>query len=207
LHGGDASDLVGVAFGLRREVGLDVRVSLDDIAGDIEGVAGSLGNGQAVVEGNAARHGAEADDNAPHLVDSNTTDAAALVDCISGEKRLLEARCNDKRHDTSGKLADTLHGEDRAHHGAAPLGGCEFGCDDGAERVVTTNTNCRCVSAVIDVTFSTCYLLPMRTRQKMMVPTIDIPGESEESACATVEKMIKMSSRPYIFLRPTTSAR
>jgi hypothetical protein len=35
-----------------------------------------------------------------------------------------------------------LHGEDGAHHGTAPLGGCEFGCDDGAERVVTSDTNC-----------------------------------------------------------------
>ena len=142
LHGGDTSDLVGVALGLGREVGLDIGASLDNIARDIEGVAGGLGDSQTVVESNAARHGTETDDHAPHLVDSNATDAAALVDSIGGEEGLLEAGCDNKRHDTSSKLADTLHGEDGAHHGTAPLGGCEFGCDDGAEGVVTSNANC-----------------------------------------------------------------
>ncbi len=40
-----------------------------------------------------------------------------------------------------------------------------------------------------------------------MMPTIEIPGESDESAWASVAKMIMISSSPYIFLRPTTSAK
>ena len=41
----------------------------------------------------------------------------------------------------------------------------------------------------------------------MTTPTIVIPGEAAERACARVAKMMMMSSRPYIFLRPTISAR
>jgi hypothetical protein len=37
-------------------------------------------------------------------------------------------------------LAEALHGKDSAHHRASPLCGCEFGGDNGRERVVTANS-------------------------------------------------------------------
>jgi hypothetical protein len=49
--------------------------------------------------------------------------------------------------------------------------------------------------------------IPMMTRQKMSRPTMEIAGESEESDWARVATMMMISSTPYIFLRPTTSAR
>lgn len=49
--------------------------------------------------------------------------------------------------------------------------------------------------------------MPIRTLQKTITPTIEQPGEFAERACATVAKMMRMSSRPYIFLRPTMSAK
>jgi len=49
--------------------------------------------------------------------------------------------------------------------------------------------------------------MPISTRQKTITPTREIPGELEARAWARVAKMMMMSSRPYIFLRPTMSAR
>jgi len=49
--------------------------------------------------------------------------------------------------------------------------------------------------------------MPMITRQKMMMPTIVMPGEAEDRAWASVAKMMNMSSMPYMRLRPTMSAR
>ena len=47
----------------------------------------------------------------------------------------------------------------------------------------------------------------MRTRQKIITPTIDMEGELEVRAWASVAKMMMINSRPYILLRPTISAR
>lgn len=178
----DAGDLIGDALGRRRKVGLDVGAGLDNVAGDVKGVTRGLGNGQAVVESNAAWNSTEADDHTPHLVDSDATDATALVDTRCGKKRLLEADSDDERHDAGGELANTLHGENGAHHGTTPLGSSEFRCNDGAERVVTSDTDWGNVSLTVIIMLSGLYLLPMRTRQKITVPTIDIAGESEERA-------------------------
>ena len=71
-NGSGVSDLVWVSTWLVGHVGLDVRAGLDDIAGDIEGVTRSLGNGQTVVEGNAAWDSTETDDDTPHLVNGKT---------------------------------------------------------------------------------------------------------------------------------------
>ena len=153
-HFVDASNLVGNALRGGREVGLDVGSGLDDITRDIEGVTWGLRDGQTVVKGNTSGHSAEADDNTPHLINSDATDAAALVDLGGRKKGLLEADSDDERHDTSSELTDTLHGEDRAHHGSAPLGGSELGGNDGAERVVTSDTNCAIVSIASRSTLS-----------------------------------------------------
>src|SRR3569833_3265860 len=78
LLGGNTGQLVGVALGLAANVSLDDVVGLLDITGDIERVAGGLGNGQSVVEGNAAGDGTEADQDAPHLVDGDSADSGAV---------------------------------------------------------------------------------------------------------------------------------
>ncbi|KAH9822789.1 dnaJ homolog-like protein subfamily C member 21 [Teratosphaeria destructans] len=140
-HGLDPGDLVGDALGGARQVGLDVGAGLDDVAGDVEGVARGLGDGEPVVEGDAARDGAEADDDAPHLVDGQTADAAAVGDGGGGEQALLEPGHDDEGDDAGGELAPALVGEDGGHHGAAPLGGGELGGDDGRQRVVAADAD------------------------------------------------------------------
>lgn len=47
----------------------------------------------------------------------------------------------------------------------------------------------------------------MITRQKAMMPTMLMEGELLERDWARVAKMMMISSRPYILLRPTMSAR
>ena len=140
-HALHAADLVRHTLGCAVEVGLDVGAGLDDVAGDVEGVARGFRDGQAVVEGDAARDGAEADDHTPHLVDGQTADTTAVGVVRGAAERLLEAGGDDEGDDAGGELADALHGEDGAHHGATPLGGGELGGDDGGERVVTADTD------------------------------------------------------------------
>nr|POE48707.1 hypothetical protein CFP56_38803 [Quercus suber] len=141
-HGLDARDLVGDTLGGSGQVGLDVGTTLDDVPGDIEGVAGSLGDGEAVVEGDAAGDGTEADDDTPHLVDRDTAHAAAVGLGRDGAhlqgrlERALEPSRDDEGDDAGAELTETLHGEDGAHHGPAPFGGRELGSDDGGQRVV-----------------------------------------------------------------------
>ena len=137
----DAGDLVRDTLGRGGEVGLDIGTGLDNVAGNVEGVARSLGNGQTVVESNATRHGTEADDHTPHLVDSDAADSTARADLRGSQERLLEASGDDEGDDTGTELAHTLHSEDRAHHSTAPFGGGKLGGNDGTERVVTTDTN------------------------------------------------------------------
>ncbi len=141
LLGGDAGNLVGVALVLAAHVGLDVLVGLLDVTGDVEGVAGRLGDGQTVVEGDDTGDGTETDEGSPHLVNSESADASAVGLLGGGEERLLEAEGDEEHDESGGELTKTLHGEDSAHHGTTPLGGSELGGDDGGERVVTTDTD------------------------------------------------------------------
>lgn len=134
-------DLIRVAGVLAVNVSLGVGTGLDNIALDVEGVAGSLGDGETVVKGNASGDSAETDDDAPHLVHSKTTDTIAVLDGLGGLERLFEARDDDEGDDTGGELTETLHGEDGSHHGTSPLGGGKLGSDDRGKRVVTTNTD------------------------------------------------------------------
>ena len=222
LLGGDTGNLVGVTLVLAAHVGLDVRVGLLDVTSDVEGVAGSLGDGQTVVEGDDTGDGTETDEDSPHLVNSEAADASAVGLLGGGEERLLEAESDEEHDESGGELTKTLHGEDSAHHGTTPLGGSELGGDDGGERVVTTDTDTlRKWISVSSPGFCNWLappsprtgrkrrtgMLTMRTRQKMMIPMMSMEGELEARAWARVAKMMTMSSRPYMRLRPTISAR
>jgi len=58
-HGGYASDFVRMTFGLTIDVGPDVCAGFLDITGDVEGVARGFGDGETVVEGDAAGNSTE----------------------------------------------------------------------------------------------------------------------------------------------------
>jgi len=156
----DTLDLVGNTLGLAGNVSFDIGAGLDDIAGDIKGVAGGFGDCQTIVESNAPWNRTETDDNTPHLVGSKLANAGTGLVAGGGLKRLLEASSDDESDETGGELAETLHSEDRAHHGASPFGGREsdesqslvlnlgvelaeyvLRGDNGGKRVVTTNAN------------------------------------------------------------------
>lgn len=122
---GGTADLVGVALTLASDVGTDILISLEDIASDIEGVAGSLGDSETVVERDTRGDGTEADHNTPHLVNSELADTGALANGAGGLEGLLEASSHDQRDDGSRKLTEPLHGEDGTHHGTTPLGRSE----------------------------------------------------------------------------------
>lgn len=128
--GSSASDLIRVAVVLAVEVGLGVSVGLDNVTGNVEGVARSLGDGKTVVESNASGNGTETNDDTPHLVNGKLADTVASSRVLGSQKRLLETGSDDESNDTSSELTNTLHGEDGTHHGTAPLGGSELGCND-----------------------------------------------------------------------------
>ena len=113
------ADGIGMAFGLAGNVGFGVFATLLNITSDIESIARSLGDGQAVVESDAARNSTESDDGTPHLVGRFSTDAVAAGEVWSGRQGSLETDNSDQGEDTGGKLTDTLHGEDGAlEHGS-----------------------------------------------------------------------------------------
>lgn len=138
---GGTSDLIGVTVVLAVEVGLGVSVGLDNVTGNVEGVARSLGDGETVVESNASGNSTETNDDTPHLVNGELADTIASSRVLGSQKGLLEAGSDDKSNDTSGELTNTLHGEDGTHHGTAPLGGSELRGNDRRKRVVTTDTD------------------------------------------------------------------
>lgn len=63
-----------MTLGPALNIGFGVLARLFDIASDIKGVPGSFRNGQSIVQRDAARDGAKADDHAPHLVDRDLAD-------------------------------------------------------------------------------------------------------------------------------------
>lgn len=123
------------------DVVLGIFVGLLHIAGDIEGVAGGLGDGEAVVQRDTAGHGTETNQRAPHLVDGHGAIAGAVGGLGRGREGVLEAE-GDEEHDEGGaQLAEALHGEDGAHHGPTPLGCRKLGGDDAGEGVVAADTD------------------------------------------------------------------
>lgn len=146
-HGGHAGHFIRNTFSSARKVGLDVRTTLDDIARDVKSVSRSLRDGQTEVESNAAWHCTHSNDDTPHLVDSNVADsiASGLGTDARGShcalQRALEAHSDDEGDNTGSELTETLVGEHSTHHRASPLGRSEFGCDDGGQWVVTTNSD------------------------------------------------------------------
>ena len=141
VQDGSLADGIGVALAVALEVGARVLGGLLDIASDIEGVAGGFRDGETVVESDAAGDRAEADDHTPHLVHGELAVPVAHGDGLRARQGTLEASGTDQRNETRGQLSDTLHGEDGAHHGASPLRGREFRCDDGRQGVVASDAD------------------------------------------------------------------
>jgi hypothetical protein len=136
----NSADLVRVAVGLASHVGLHILAGLLDITSNIEGVTRRLGNRETVVEGDAGRDSAEADEDTPHLVNRELADTGASSVAGGSKEGLLETSSNDKHDEGTAKLAKTLHGKHGTHHGSSPLGCGKLRRDNGAERIVTTNS-------------------------------------------------------------------
>lgn len=141
LLGDGLGDGIWLALGLTFEIGFRVGGGFLHVHLHVKGVAGGFGDGEAVVEGDATGHGTEADEDTPHLVDGHAAVAGAGCEGGGWFEGFLEAE-GDEEHDEGGaELAETLHGEDGAHHGTAPFGGGELGGDDAGEGVVTADTD------------------------------------------------------------------
>ncbi len=125
LDGLNSANFVGVTLGFALHVRLGIFAGFLDVASDIESVARGFGDGQTVVQGDAARDGTEADDDTPHLVHRQTTDATTVGGSLGGLQRLPEASRQDQGDDGRGELTDTLHGKHGTHHRTSPLGGGE----------------------------------------------------------------------------------
>jgi hypothetical protein len=125
LEGSNALDLVRVTLALALKIGCDIFTSLDNITVDVEGVAGSFRDGQTIVQGKAGRNSTEADDDTPHLVDSEIADTRALADAGGSLERAPETSGDDEGNESTGQLTNTLHSEHGSHHGTTPLGGGE----------------------------------------------------------------------------------
>jgi hypothetical protein len=142
LAAGDLCNLVGgTVTMLTRYILLSINGRLFNVAGDVESVPRCLGDGKAVVQGEAGWDNTDSDKGTPHLVDSNLAVASAGVVARRAGEGVLEASNEAKHDEGSSKLPKTLHGKDGTHHGTTPLGGSELGGDDGGERVVTTDTD------------------------------------------------------------------
>lgn len=129
LDGLNAADLVGMTLGFALHVRLGVFAGLLDVTSDIESVARGFGDGQTVVQSDAARDGTEADDYTPHLVHRQTTNATTVGDILRGLEGLLEASRRNQGDDSRGELTDTLHRKHGTHHRTSPFGGGEpVGC-------------------------------------------------------------------------------
>lgn len=108
----NTSDLIGITLRLALNVSLDILTGLFWISGDIKGIAGSFWNGKTVVEGDAARNGAKADDGTPHLVGGFSTNTGAVTEITSRGQSILEAGSGDQGQNSACKLTNTLHGKD-----------------------------------------------------------------------------------------------
>lgn len=141
LLGDDAGGLVGLALGLARLEGFNVVTGLLNVSLDVEGVARSLGDSQAVVKRDAAGNSTDTNDCPPHLVNGNGTVSGAGSQSRGSLKRLLETECNEQHDECGSKLAKTLHSKDGTHHGTSPLGCSKFGGDNTGKRIVSTDTD------------------------------------------------------------------
>ena len=92
LQDSSAADLVGVTLGSAGGISFDVLDGLLGIAGHIEGITGSLGNGETEIESNAAWHSTKSDNDTPRLVNSKLADTIALTHRLGSQERVLEAQ-------------------------------------------------------------------------------------------------------------------
>ena len=84
LKNGGAVNLIWMTLVLAQLVSLNIRAGLVDIASNVEGVAGSLRDGETEVKSNTAGHGAETNNDTPHLVNSKLADTIAISDRLGG---------------------------------------------------------------------------------------------------------------------------
>lgn len=125
LKSGSAVDLVGVTLGVAKLVSFDILAGLVDITSDIEGIAGSLRNGETEVKRHAAWHSTETNDDTPHLVNGKLANTTTFGNGFGRLERFLEASGDDEGDDGSCELTNTLHGKHASHHGSSPFGGSE----------------------------------------------------------------------------------
>lgn len=121
LHDRYSTHLIRMPLTLALYVGFYIFLAFLDIASDIKGVAGSFRDGQTIVEGDTSWDGTEPNDDTPRLVDRELANTTAVGDFLGGLERFFETRRTDERDDGRGELADTLHGEDGAHHSTSPF--------------------------------------------------------------------------------------
>lgn len=141
LHGCETIRWVRVAAWLAVKVRSGILIGLLNVTLDIESVAWSLWDGETVVEGDATWDGTETNDDTPHLVDGEHADTGTGIVGWGRLKGASETSSNDQGHDSSSKLAETLHREDGTHHGTSPLGSRKLGSNDGRQWVVSTNSH------------------------------------------------------------------
>lgn len=173
---GHLDPLHGLILDLLEFTGLDevrILLGLVQIALDVHGVAGGLGDGQSIVQRDAGGNDAQADDDAPHVVD------VMVVGVL--EDDALEAGGDAQSDDGGCEVTETLHGEDGVHHAAAVLGGGELGGDDGREGVVATDTDTglgdkEMSKLVVRGGKERGWTYPMMKRQQMMTPKMLAPG-------------------------------
>ena len=147
-------DRVGVdVVGAGGEDVLDVLRGLLDVALDVHGEAGRLGDGETEVERDDTGDAAEADEEAPHVVDG-----VHAVDAVA-QQRVLLCGDNDVCDDATScygrldwlcvsylrgmhtELSPALVREDCRHEASTARSRRELGRDDGGKRVIASDTD------------------------------------------------------------------
>jgi len=180
-HSSSTLDFIKVTLGLSIHVGFGVCAGLLNIPGDVEGISGSLRNSETVVECDTTWNGTKSNNYALHLVYGKLAVTGASGCLSSGLEGPFETSSNNQRNDSSCELANTLHGKHGVHHGTSPFGSSKLRCDNGTERVVTTDSN---TLIIVLATFiqQVHELLTIIARQNMMKPVVDIARDGEERA-------------------------
>lgn len=108
--------------GLAVDVGADVGARLFHVVTHIKSVARRLGNGDAVVEGEAGGDGPDADDDTPTPVGRDPARGVTLCLVIDVDVRALEGNRGNESDEGRHEQPDALHREYGRNHGAAPTG-------------------------------------------------------------------------------------
>jgi hypothetical protein len=127
LEDSGTADFVRLALTLAKAVGLDILHGFLRVAGNIESVPRSFGDGKTEVKSNASRDSTKPDNDTPHLVDGKLADTIAKVNRLGSLERVVEAGHDNESNNGSCELANALHGKDSTHHRSSPLGRGESG--------------------------------------------------------------------------------